>query len=259
MEQKITRIPSSIIDQPWVSYPPAVCLYTWLSLMADKDGVVNTSINDLSERSGLSFQQVREALKRLLATKFITRLSTMLPTRYASQITVLYLATYKDANIVGNKATNNVTNNVTNKVEGIPRAYKNDILLNHSMKTGEEKEKEEKKKKDAANAATTQRKGTFYESLVPYVGRYGQGTVRRFFDYWSETNKSGTKMRFELQPTWETGRRLAVWASREKQFNSDGNGDDSRDNPKSRAQDAAGIIARLAAKEQRDNDGLRKP
>jgi len=34
-----------------------------------------------------------------------------------------------------------------------------------------------------------------------------------FFQYWTEPNKSGTKMRFELEKTWHLGRRIARWAN----------------------------------------------
>lgn len=71
-------------------------------------------------------------------------------------------------------------------------------------------------KKDAAKAATLSRKESFYQSLVPYVGQYPKEMIRAFFDYWSELNKSETKMRYELEKTWELPKRLATWASREK-------------------------------------------
>ena len=71
-------------------------------------------------------------------------------------------------------------------------------------------------KKDAAKAATLSRKESFYQSLVPYVGQFPKEMIRAFFDYWSELNKSETKMRYELEKTWELPRRLATWASREK-------------------------------------------
>lgn len=71
-------------------------------------------------------------------------------------------------------------------------------------------------KKDAAKAATLSRKDSFYQLLVPYVGRYPKEMIRAFFDYWSELNKSGTRMRYELEKTWELPRRLATWANREK-------------------------------------------
>lgn len=36
-----------------------------------------------------------------------------------------------------------------------------------------------------------------------------------FFLYWSELNKSGTKMRFELERTWDLKRRLTRWTNSE--------------------------------------------
>lgn len=71
-------------------------------------------------------------------------------------------------------------------------------------------------KKDAAKAATLARKESFYNSLVPFVGKYPKEMIRAFFDYWSELNKSGGKMRFEMQKTWEVTLRLATWANRER-------------------------------------------
>lgn len=91
---------------------------------------------------------------------------------------------------------------------------------------GEEKDKENKKeilsnesiKKKAASAATLKRKEDFYQSLIPYVDKYGKEMLRAFFDYWSEMNASKTKMRFEKQPTWELSKRLATWANNEKKY-----------------------------------------
>lgn len=74
-------------------------------------------------------------------------------------------------------------------------------------------------KKDAAAAATNDRKKVFHDSLVPYVASYGREMIRDFYAYWAELNRSGTKMRYELQPTWELGLRLSTWARREKEKN----------------------------------------
>ena len=38
-------------------------------------------------------------------------------------------------------------------------------------------------------------------------------TIEAFIDYWTEKNKSKTKMRFELQNTWDTKRRLQRWVN----------------------------------------------
>jgi hypothetical protein len=40
--------------------------------------------------------------------------------------------------------------------------------------------------------------------------------LRAFYNYWTETNKAGTRMRFELQPVFEIGKRLATWANKDK-------------------------------------------
>lgn len=37
-----------------------------------------------------------------------------------------------------------------------------------------------------------------------------------FYNYWTEPNPRGV-MRFQLQPTWETGRRLATWRDKQKE------------------------------------------
>ena len=77
--------------------------------------------------------------------------------------------------------------------------------------------------KVAAEAATSARKEKFYASLVPFVDKYGKDMIREFFDYWSEMNRSKSKMRFEQQSTWELALRLKTWADREKIPKKEGN------------------------------------
>ena len=60
---------------------------------------------------------------------------------------------------------------------------------------------------------------TFYNALIPFVEKYGRKMIREFYDYWTEPNKSKTKMKFEQQPTWDLSRRLSRWANNNKQFN----------------------------------------
>jgi len=45
--------------------------------------------------------------------------------------------------------------------------------------------------------------------------KYGTQMLQNFCNYWTELNASKTKMRYELQLTWELPRRLATWAARE--------------------------------------------
>ena len=62
------------------------------------------------------------------------------------------------------------------------------------------------------------RKNKFIEDLKSFVEVYGKEMVRKFFDYWSELNKSQTKMRWELEKTFEISKRLSTWSSRDKTF-----------------------------------------
>lgn len=75
-----------------------------------------------------------------------------------------------------------------------------------------------KESKSAAIAATLTRIESFRVSLYPFVGEYSKEIVREFFDYWSELNKSQTKMRWELEKTFETKKRLAAWIKNDKKF-----------------------------------------
>ena len=79
---------------------------------------------------------------------------------------------------------------------------------------------------------------------------YGRDLIRAFFDYWSEFNRSQTKMRYELEKTWQTSRRLATWASRDNNFKSRNNGTDRTTNQeqvRQRADDALAIMQELRA------------
>lgn len=60
------------------------------------------------------------------------------------------------------------------------------------------------------------RERLFYNMLIPFVKTYGREMIREFFDYWSEPNKSHSKMRFEQERTWDLTRRLQTWEKRSR-------------------------------------------
>lgn len=55
--------------------------------------------------------------------------------------------------------------------------------------------------------------------LVPYIDKYGKEMVRDFFNKWTERNPKGTKMRYEMERTFEISKRLATWKKNEPLFN----------------------------------------
>lgn len=87
-----------------------------------------------------------------------------------------------------------------------------------------------KKSKESANApkkgetlsltpskgisSLSDREKAFAETIRPYVPKYGKEMCNKFFVYWTEPNKSKTKMRFELEKTWDVSRRLETWSNK---------------------------------------------
>lgn len=73
-------------------------------------------------------------------------------------------------------------------------------------KGGKVKEKQE---------AMVKRRDEFYKLLIPHVETYSKDLIRAFFEYWTEPNKSRTRMKFELEETWDVLRRLTTWENKE--------------------------------------------
>ena len=47
---------------------------------------------------------------------------------------------------------------------------------------------------------------------------YDESILNGFIDYWTEPNKSNTKLKFELNKTWRTELRLKTWAGNQKKW-----------------------------------------
>ena len=196
--------------------------------MVEHRGQLLTSLGKLSTTIGSGKQVVRTCLSKLIKMQLI-EVSTK---RLYSIITICNYDDYFEAEV--KKPKNERKNKDTKPVE-VP------------------KEDKPNKTKEEIVEATEKRKEKFYQELVPYVAIYGKDMVRKFYDYWSEPNKSMTKMRYELERTWDTKRRLNTWASREniirRRTNYDTNSEQAR---QQREQDALNIMRRLAAEDDAD-------
>jgi hypothetical protein len=67
--------------------------------------------------------------------------------------------------------------------------------------------------------AMVERQKEFYNTLIPFVSQYSKKMIRAFFDYWREPNKSKTKMKYELEDTWDVAMRLAKWEDNDRKWN----------------------------------------
>ncbi len=82
----------------------------------------------------------------------------------------------------------------------------NQTLLNTNIEITNKQSKEYKINIIEAN------KQKFIKDLEPYVSIYGRDMVNDFFKYWSELNQSQTKMKFQLEKTWQLNLRLERWS-----------------------------------------------
>jgi hypothetical protein len=83
-----------------------------------------------------------------------------------------------------------------------------------SRKTAERHKQECKEEKEINNIA--QRQDDFKVEVESFTEKYSIELLKSFYVYWSEPNKSNTKMRKELEKTWDTARRLVTWKSNQE-------------------------------------------
>ena len=74
-------------------------------------------------------------------------------------------------------------------------------------------------KDTSINTKTTleYRESTF-RNEVKQLTKYNSQMINDFSDYWTEPNKSRTKMRWELERTFDINRRMQTWARNSKKF-----------------------------------------
>lgn len=161
-----------------------------------KRGQMITGRVSLSRATGISEQSIRTCLKRLKSTNEITIVST----KHFSLITICEYDSYQDTKKKINQPINQPTNQqLTN----------NQPTTNHKQEEEIYRMKEEELKK---------RTHDFEIAVKDYREAYSFDMLKDFYAYWSELNKTKTKMRWELQQTFEIERRLQTWAKIDSQF-----------------------------------------
>lgn len=104
-----------------------------------------------------------------------------------------------------------------------------EFLDNLGLKETPKEPKEVKKKVTLAD-----REQSFKTAVLEYKDRYpmamlftngnpdGLQNTKSFFGYWTERNPSGTKLKFEMNKTFDIGKRLGTWNSNNKQGGQNG-------------------------------------
>lgn len=198
------KIHRKIEDWQWASNP--VMFYFWIKLLVivnweDKEwegqiverGSIITSIAKLASKLSLSPKQVRTCIDRLKKGKQII-------TETASKWTKITICNYEDY-----QGCAETEGQAKGKQSGKQRATTKEI-------------KEDKNIPPLSKERVpplTERQKNFYDSLLPFLGKYDKKMLRDFYDYWSEPNRQNTKMKCELQETWYLEGRLATWKRKE--------------------------------------------
>lgn len=220
------KLHRKILDWEWFTSPSTLQLFIYLLLRANKEdkkwrgilikrGQLVTSAATISEETKLSTQQVRTSLNRLKSTNEITskttnRFTLVTVCKYESY--QLYEEVEQQTKQQALQQTNN--KQITNKQQQLKN---NKNIRNNKKESILTNVRIDEKATDAPVVATTTtddmelRKEKFYQSLVPYVAKYGKDMVRAFYDYWTEKTYGGRKMRFEKQQAFEISKRLATW------------------------------------------------
>lgn len=220
------KLHRKILDWEWFTSPSTLQLFIYLLLRANKEdkkwrgilikrGQLVTSAATISEETKLSTQQVRTSLNRLKSTNEITSKTT-------NRFTLVTVCKYESYQLYDEEEQQTKqqalqqTNNkqITNKQQQLKN---NKNIRNNKKESILTNVRIDEKATDAPVVATTTtddmelRKEKFYQSLVPYVAKYGKDMVRAFYDYWTEKTYGGRKMRFEKQQAFEISKRLATW------------------------------------------------
>jgi len=184
------KIHRSILDWEWYEDTNTFRLFIHLILKANhkdknykgkliKRGCLVTGRDLLSVETGLSVRQIRTSLTRLKMTNEVTIKSN-------SKGTEIQIVNYDKYQLVTNEETNE-------------RPTKDQqVTTNKNVK----KEK---------NNNIDERKLKFADTIKPFVDVYGKDICTNFYNYWTEPNPSNTRLRFEMEKTWDIKRRLNRW------------------------------------------------
>ena len=80
-------------------------------------------------------------------------------------------------------------------------------------------ESQTKTNNNVNNDNNVNKKEIFIKKVFEFEKEYDKETLDEFIDYWTEKNMSGTKMKYQMQKTFDVSRRLKRWVKNSKDWN----------------------------------------
>ena len=165
--------------------PNAKLLYAEITALAQKDGSCWASNKYFAELYSVSTVTISRWVSSLVDNKFIIRKITY--KKGTKEIDKRYLQLCNEG--INNNDNSPIIKNVKDNNTSINNTSTNNI---------------------------SNRKNEFVFEVLSFD--YDESILNGFIDYWTEPNKSKSKMKFELEKTWETKRRLKTWATNQKKW-----------------------------------------
>jgi len=232
------KIHRKMLDWEWHGDPNVVALFVYLLLTVNHEqgrwqglevnpGQVITSLPDLAKKVGLTIRQTRIALDKLKMTGEVTDKTT---NKYRV-ITISKWREYQSDDRQNGRQTadkRQTTRQANDRQHIGTRAserMQEDKNVRNKEGEGKGVQGEENRSLTLAPTPSENAKSFFdtperHEKAVAYyVSRgvseeFARREIQKFVSYWTEPSRSGKKLRWEMQETFEITRRLATWMSK---------------------------------------------
>jgi hypothetical protein len=179
----------------------AQCLFMWLCYHANQDGKCFPSRKRLAELCCVSIDMIDKMVKILEEKTLLLKTKRKKKGKNENHTNIYEI-------LIGGVAD---TNGYLADHNGEGLADHNGSELNPLSLT------------QSTEEALTQKTGKFIQDFKKI---FGETTIKKefipelkaFADYWTEPNKSRTKLRFEMEKTWDMKRRFAKWMRNKKDW-----------------------------------------
>lgn len=172
-----------------------------------KKGETVKSLSTLSQETKLSIQQIRTSIKKLKSTQEITE-------RQHNKYRIIKVNNYEKYQ----------TNDTEDNTKITSKQQQSNIKITTDKERKERKEKKEVITPKKISKSFFENKDN-QEEIVKKIVHQKQipasvvrNEIEKFVNYWTESAQSGTKMRWEMQKTFEVPRRLATWFANADKF-----------------------------------------
>ena len=95
------------------------------------------------------------------------------------------------------------------KVRQVPKSDKANVEQVKQSKVKQSKVKDSKEKE----SILLERTDKFKNKVFEFQSQYDLEMLKEFVLYWTEPNKSKTKLKYEMEETWDYGRRITRWTN----------------------------------------------